>query len=242
MATATSRSSPSRMTDPRLLSLLHFADSAFPTGGYAHSFGLETYCQGGLVRAARTSSAFFSGDDRGLRRALRRDGGRERAEGCRARRPPGLPGRGRDARGDEAGEGVSGSQPADGATDAPGGGGADRRELGSSICRAMSTRRSRPVITPSPMVSPRRRSAGSPKRRRPRISTRPRRSWSARRSGSSPWDRWKVSGSLWGLHPVIERVAREAAARDAADLWSFAPGIEIAGIRHATLEMRLFRS
>jgi urease accessory protein len=48
--------------------------------------------------------------------------------------------------------------------------------------------------------------------------------------------------ALWALHPVIERVAREAAARDAADLWSFAPGIEIAGIRHAALGMRLFRS
>jgi urease accessory protein len=47
---------------------------------------------------------------------------------------------------------------------------------------------------------------------------------------------------LWGLHPVIERVAREAAERDAGDLWSFAPGIELAGIRHASLEMRLFRS
>ena len=33
---------------------------------------------------------------------------------------------------------------------------------------------------------------------------------------------------LWGLHAVIERVARESAARDAGDLWSFAPGIELA--------------
>ena len=47
---------------------------------------------------------------------------------------------------------------------------------------------------------------------------------------------------LWGLHPVIARVAQEAAARDAGDLWSFAPGIEMAGIRHASLEVRLFRS
>src|SRR6266481_4104644 len=46
----TRRSAEAAMTDPRLLSLLHFADSALPTGGYAHSFGLERYCQAGLVR------------------------------------------------------------------------------------------------------------------------------------------------------------------------------------------------
>ena len=47
---------------------------------------------------------------------------------------------------------------------------------------------------------------------------------------------------LWRLHPVIARVAAEAAARDAADLWSFAPGLEIQGMRHARLDARLFRS
>jgi urease accessory protein len=42
------------------------------------------------------------------------------------------------------------------------------------------------------------------------------------------------------------RIARLAAAAAAAsgpdDMWSFNPGLEIAGIRHASLEMRLFRS
>ncbi len=42
------------------------------------------------------------------------------------------------------------------------------------------------------------------------------------------------------------RIARLAAAAAAAggadDMWSFNPGLEVAGIRHATLEMRLFRS
>jgi len=47
---------------------------------------------------------------------------------------------------------------------------------------------------------------------------------------------------LWALHPVIARVASEAAGRGPHELWSFAPGIELAGIRHATLDMRLFRS
>ncbi len=47
---------------------------------------------------------------------------------------------------------------------------------------------------------------------------------------------------LWRLHPVIARVAAEATARDAADMWSWAPGLELASIRHAGLEARLFRS
>jgi len=47
---------------------------------------------------------------------------------------------------------------------------------------------------------------------------------------------------LWSLHPVIGRVAREAAGRDVSEMWSFAPGLELAGLRHAALDMRLFRS
>src|SRR5262249_12251193 len=48
------------------------------------------------------------------------------------------------------------------------------------------------------------------------------------------------------LAPVRERIQPPAAAAQAAttadDLWSFNPAIEIAGIRHATLDLRLFRS
>jgi urease accessory protein len=47
---------------------------------------------------------------------------------------------------------------------------------------------------------------------------------------------------LWGLHPLIERLAGEAARRDARDLWSFTPGLDIAGARHERLRARLFRS
>jgi urease accessory protein UreF len=47
---------------------------------------------------------------------------------------------------------------------------------------------------------------------------------------------------LWSLHPVIERVAREAAERSPADLWSFTPGLDIQGILHEQLDARLFRS
>jgi urease accessory protein UreF len=40
----------------------------------------------------------------------------------------------------------------------------------------------------------------------------------------------------------IERLAAAAVTATADDLWSFNPALEIAGIRHASLDMRLFRS
>jgi urease accessory protein len=44
------------------------------------------------------------------------------------------------------------------------------------------------------------------------------------------------------MRPRIARLARAAATASAADMWSFSPGLELAGIRHATLDSRLFRS
>ena len=43
-----------------------------------------------------------------------------------------------------------------------------------------------------------------------------------------------------GAAPPI--VAKASSARDAADMWSWAPGLELASIRHAGLDARLFRS
>jgi urease accessory protein len=44
------------------------------------------------------------------------------------------------------------------------------------------------------------------------------------------------------MRPRIVRLAAAAAAATPADMWSFNPGLELAGIRHATLDARLFRS
>ena len=45
----------------RLLQLFHLNDSAFPTGAFSHSFGLETYTQTGTVRDASTLRAYLTG-------------------------------------------------------------------------------------------------------------------------------------------------------------------------------------
>ncbi len=70
------------MNTEALASLLQFADSLFPAGGYAHSFGLETYVQEGTVRGGAEVSAFVDRLPRGR-------GGPER---CRGRGPGPRPG------------------------------------------------------------------------------------------------------------------------------------------------------
>jgi urease accessory protein len=47
---------------------------------------------------------------------------------------------------------------------------------------------------------------------------------------------------LAAVRPRIARLAARAGAAGIDDLWSFAPGAELAGLRHADLEARLFRS
>ena len=46
------------MSTESLLALLQFADGLFPAGGFAHSFGLETYAQDGRVTDGATLEAF----------------------------------------------------------------------------------------------------------------------------------------------------------------------------------------
>ncbi len=47
---------------------------------------------------------------------------------------------------------------------------------------------------------------------------------------------------LWKMRPVIARLAEYAVGKTTADIGSFVPGLEIASMRHAQLEARLFRS
>src|SRR5262249_13347328 len=47
---------------------------------------------------------------------------------------------------------------------------------------------------------------------------------------------------LASLRPLIGRLANEAASAGLDEMWSFTPALEIAGVRHAGLDARMFRS
>lgn len=49
------------LASPQLLALLQLCDSMFPTGAFAHSYGLETYVQKGLVSDAAGLQALLRG-------------------------------------------------------------------------------------------------------------------------------------------------------------------------------------
>jgi len=227
------------MTD--LLSLLHFGDSAFPTGGYAHSFGLETYCQAGLVRDREDLERFLLAQLEGstgpcdataavgvLRAALGHDLG-----ACR----------GIDLT-------LEAMKPVREFREAS-------RQMGRQTLRvaAALTEERRLVeyagdvdtsLAPGHHAVAYGLAAAALGWAPEAAATAYLYSSTALLVGAAlrllSMGQLEGQRVLWSLHPVIERVARDAAARDVGEIWSFAPGIELAGITHASLDMRLFRS
>ncbi len=64
----TAMSTDTSTTGESLLALLQFTDSFFPSGAFAHSFGLETYVQDGQVHDRETLQSFLiSTLDHGIR-------------------------------------------------------------------------------------------------------------------------------------------------------------------------------
>jgi urease accessory protein len=47
---------------------------------------------------------------------------------------------------------------------------------------------------------------------------------------------------LWNLQPVLHSLAGDTLAKKESEAWSFSPALEIAAMRHARLDARLFRS
>lgn len=229
------------MSSGTLLSLLQFSDGLFPTGGYAHSFGLETYCQAGVIRDRGGLEAFVRAHLEGAAgpcdavavtgalRATQRDD----LEVC-ARLDATL----------EAMKPVREFREAS-------------RQMGRQTLRiaAALTRDVRLLAFYESTEAG--RTAGhhavafgmagavlgwSPEA----AATAYLYSTTALLVGAGlrllPLGQRDGQQVLWVVRETMTSLARRAAAAASDDLWSFTPGLEVAGMQHERLEMRLFRS
>jgi urease accessory protein len=225
----------------RFLSLLQFADGLFPAGAYAHSFGLESYVQSSEIRDAAGVESFLRAylegcvgpTDSVALVCARRDAAKEDLASCLAldemldamKTPSEL----RDA----------------------------SRQMGRQTLRVATHLPCHPLLqefgktvddenTPShhPIVI-------------------------GMIGGILGWDALEMTGAyiyatsaalvgaalrllplgqlagqsiLWSVRPLLAMLAEEAQDKHEKDIWSFAPALEIAGMRHALLDARLFRS
>jgi len=229
------------MHDPALLSLLQFADGLFPTGGYAHSFGLETYCQAGIITDRPGLVAFVRAHLEGaagpcdavaLAGALRA-AEREDLETCAAL----------DAT-------LDAMKPVREFREAS-------RQMGRQTVRVAAALTGDPRLIAFHDATETGRTPGH----HPVAlgMTGAVLGWSAEEATTAflyatagllvgaglrllPLGQLDGQRVLWSLRATIARLAEEAAAAAPDDLRSFAPGLDVAGMRHASLDRRLFRS
>ncbi len=228
-------------TDPALLALLQYADGLFPAGGFAHSFGLETYAQegratdrGGLEAfiAAHLEGSAGPGDAVAVANATRLAAGGdvaglvaldERLDAMKCvpefRAASRQMGRQTLRVAASLGEDAVVSELARAVEDglAPGhhavAFGAALGRAGADAERAAAAYL---YSTASLLVG----------------------------AGLRLIALGQLDGqrALAGMRQRIARLAAQAAVATVDDMWSFTPGLELAGLRHATLDMRLFRS
>jgi urease accessory protein len=225
----------------RFLSLLQFADGLFPAGAYAHSFGLETCVQSGEVSDAEGVDAFL----------------RAYLEGCVAPTDAVAVVCARHA-----------AEKADLATclaldemldamktpaelrDAS-------RQMGRQTLRVATQLPGHPLLEEFGKAVAKQTSSGH----HPVVF--------GMIGGILQWDALEMTGAylystsaalvgaalrllplgqlagqriLWNARPLISALAEDAQTKNESDIWSFAPALEIASMRHAALDARLFRS
>ncbi len=227
--------------DPSLLAVLQFADGLFPAGGFAHSFGLETYAQAGVVRDAAGLDAF-------VRAHLRASAGpADAVVVALAVRAAGAGDAGAcmglDAR-LEAMKCVPELRAAS-------------RQMGRQTLRVAAALGDDPVLAALAAAVAGGRTPGHHAVAfgvaLGRHGTPPETAAAAFLYSTAallvgaglrllPLGQVEGQRLLAGVRPLVAALAAAAARADVDDLWSFTPGLELAGVRHATLDMRLFRS
>ena len=227
--------------DPALLTLLQFSDGLFPAGGFAHSFGLETYVQDGRVR-----------DRHGLERfvAAHLEGSAGPADAAAAAIAVGS------ARRDDLSAWLALDARLDAMKTVPEFRAASR-QMGRQALRIAAG------LGDDPFLACLARAADDDRTAAHHATVF---GAAVGRGGAEPavaaaaylystaallvgaglrlialgqLDGQRVLAAMRGR---IERLAAAAVTATADSLWSFNPALEIAGVRHAALEMRLFRS
>lgn len=229
------------MTDGAFLALLQYADGLFPAGGFAHSFGLETYVQEGRVTERTGLEAFVTAHLEGSA------GPGDAVAVANATRLA--------AAGD-----VAGLLTLDGRLDAikcvPEFRAASR-QMGRQTLRVAASLGGDAVVDELAAAV----EAGLAPGHHAvalggalgRAGADPERAAAAYLystaallvgAGLRLLSLGQLEGQavLAGARARIVRLAARAARSRVEDMWSFNPGLELAGLRHAALDMRLFRS
>jgi len=229
------------MSTEAFLSLLQFTDGLFPAGVYAHSFGLESYVQSGAIQDATGVEAF-------LRALLESSSGPTDAVvalcAWRAARSAQL------ERCLQIDRTFDAMKPAAELRSAS-------RQMGRQVLRVASREANHPLLADFLREVERGTSPGHHPVAFGAVGSVL--GWRSEETAAAylystsaavvaaalrllPLGQSAGQHILWSMQPSIGKLAQEAEDKGLEDIWSFSLGLEIAAMRHATLDARLFRS
>jgi urease accessory protein len=224
-----------------LLAMLQFADGLFPAGGFAHSFGLETYVQEGRVKDRAGVEAFV---------AAHLEGSAGPSDAVAVAVSVRLAGRGDVPAALELDRRLDAMKVAPELR-------AASRQMGRQTLRVAAALGTDEVLSELARavdagLAPGHhaiafgaalgRSGVDPERAAAAFLYSTATTLAGAALRLMPLGQLDAQRVLAGARDRIARLARAAAGATPDDMWSFGVALEIAGIRHATLDARLFRS